>query len=66
MTHHDHEARAEPLRRKLDTTDLRGSDNVPRNSNDEEISQALIKDQLGRNPGVGTAKHDGEGLLASE
>src|SRR6185369_4897423 len=32
-------------------------------ADDEEVAEALVKDELGRDPGVRAPQHDGEGLL---
>jgi hypothetical protein len=37
---------AEPLCGELNTADLRGSDDVPRNADDKQIAQALIEDDF--------------------
>src|SRR5438093_6315763 len=63
MPQHDREPGLEALGGELDTADLRGRHDIARDANDEEVAEALSKDQLGGDAGVGAAEHDSEGLL---
>ena len=65
VTEHDCQTRLESLGRELDAADLRGRDNVARDANDEQVAEALRKDELSGNARVGTSQDDGEGLLLS-
>jgi hypothetical protein len=49
---------------KLHTADLRRRHDVSRYANDEQISESLVENQLGRNPGIGTTKNNCKRLLA--
>ena len=62
--HHDKTC-SEPLRGKLDAADLRRSHDVAGNADDEQVAEALIKDDFYGYPGVGTAEYDGERFLAN-
>src|SRR2546429_9537314 len=63
MPKNHHQASAEPRRRELDAADLRGSDDVSGNTNDKQVAQALVEDDLSRHPRVGTTENNGERLL---
>jgi hypothetical protein len=52
-----------PGRRELDTADLRRSDDVAGDTDNEKVAEALVEDELGRDPGIRTSQHDGEWLL---
>jgi hypothetical protein len=54
---------AKPLCGELDATDLRRSDDISGNADDEQVAQALVEDDLCRHPRVGTTENDGERLL---
>jgi hypothetical protein len=49
---------------EFDTADLGGSNDVAGYPNDEQVSQALIEDQLRRNPRIGASEDDREGPLS--
>src|SRR6267142_695674 len=53
----------EALGGELDAAHLGRRHDVARDANDEEVTEALPKDQLGGNAGVGATEDDGEGLL---
>ena len=61
---HDHQARAEALRRELDAADLRRRDDVAGDANHEQIAEALIEHELGRHARVRAAEDDRERRLA--
>ncbi len=65
VAQHDDEPCSEPLRGKLDATYLRRSHDVAGNTDDEQVTEALIKDDLYGHPGVGTAEYDGKRFLAN-
>ena len=58
-----HEPSAEPCRGELDATDLRSSDDVSGNADNEQVAQALVEDDLCWHPRVGATENDGERLL---
>src|SRR5258705_2831012 len=61
---HDHsEPRPEHLGRKLDAPHLRWRDDVAGDPDHEQVTEALAKDELRWNAGVGAPEHDGERLL---
>jgi hypothetical protein len=41
---------AEPLRGELNTADLRGSDDVSGNADNKQVAQAVVEDDLCRDP----------------
>ena len=55
----------EPLRGEFDAADLRRSDDVAGNTDHEQVTKALIKDDLYGHPGVRTAENDGKRFLAN-
>jgi hypothetical protein len=63
VTEDDNEASVKPGRRELDAADLRRSDDVAGDTDNEEVAEALVKDELGRDPGIGASQDDGEWLL---
>jgi hypothetical protein len=63
VTEDDNKASVKPRRRELDAADLRRSDDVAGDTDNEEVAQSLVKDELGRDPGIRTSQHDGEWLL---
>ena len=64
MAEYHDQPRAEPLRRELHTADLRGRDDVAGHADHEQIAEALIEHDLGRDARIGAAQHDRERLLA--
>ena len=60
--HHD-QPRAEPRRGELDAADLRRGDDVSGNTDDKQVAEALIEDDLRGHPRIGTSENDGERLL---
>src|SRR5579862_8493200 len=60
--HHD-QPRAERLGRELDAANLGWRDDVARDSNHEQIAEALVEHDFGRYAGVGAAQDDREGRL---
>src|SRR5882762_8299494 len=63
MPQNDREPGLEALGGELHAAHLGGGHDVARDANDEEITEALPKHQLGGNAGVGTAEDDRERLL---
>ena len=61
---HHHQPRAKPRRGKFDAVHLRGCDDVACHTDYEQIAEALIEYELGRDARIGTAQHDRERLLA--
>jgi hypothetical protein len=59
----DDESRAEPFRGEFDAGDLRRSDDVPCYPDDEQVSEPLIEDDLGRDPRIGASENDRERFL---
>jgi hypothetical protein len=45
-----HQSRAEPSRGELDAADLRRRDDVPGDTDHEQVAEALIEDDLGWHP----------------
>jgi hypothetical protein len=66
MAHDDDEPGAEPRGGKLHAAHLGWSNDVAGYSNDEEIAEALIEDQLGGHSRIRAAQNDGEGLLSCD
>jgi hypothetical protein len=64
MAQHHDESGAEPSRRELDAADLRRGDDVSGNTDDKQVTKALIEDDLRWHPRIGTSENDSEGLLA--
>src|SRR5687768_6593656 len=64
MPQSHHQRRAEPGGRELDAADLRRSDDVSGNPDDEQVAQALVEDDLRGHARVGASENDGERLLA--
>ena len=52
VSENDDESRVEPRGRELDAADLRGCDNVARNTDDEEVAQPLVENDLGGYPRI--------------
>src|SRR5688572_13439670 len=63
MAEHHDEPRAEPLRRELDAADLRGRHDVAGDADDEEVTEALVEDDLRGHARVRAPQHDRERLL---
>src|SRR5690242_18393547 len=63
MPEHDNQPRSEPFCSKLDAPHLRWCDDVARNSNHEEVAQALVKNNFCRHARIGTAKYRREWRL---
>jgi hypothetical protein len=64
MSEHNQQRAVKVVDGVLDTAEAYGIGDVSRSAHDEEIAQALVKNQLGRNPAVGTSEDDGMGLLS--
>src|SRR6266404_7823882 len=62
VTEDDNKASVKPGRRELHAADLRRSDDVAGDTDDEEVAEALVEDELGRDPGIRASQHDGERL----
>ena len=58
VTHHDHQSGTVALRRELNAADLGRSDDVAGNSNHEQVTEALVEDDLGGDPAVGASEVD--------
>src|SRR3981081_3390620 len=63
VSQHDHQASTELLGGELDTADQGRSDDVAGDTNDEQITQALIEDDFDGHPRIGTAEYGRERLL---
>ena len=63
VAEHDDQRRAELLGRKLDASQLRGSDDVAGDPDDEQVAEILVEHDLDRHARVGAAEDDREGLL---
>ena len=63
MPQHHHQPGAKALGCELDTADLRGRDDIAGHADHEQVAQTLVKDDLGRHPGVRASQNDGEGEL---
>src|SRR5688572_5022244 len=63
MAEHDDEPRLELLGRELDAADLRRRDDVARDANHKQVSEALIEHDLGRDARIGATEDDRERLL---
>jgi hypothetical protein len=63
MPKHHHQARAQASRSKLDAADLRGSDDVASHADNEQVSQALVEDDLGWDTRIRTSENNRERLL---
>ena len=64
MTQHHNERCAEPFCGKFHAADLRRRDDVSGNADDEEITQALVENDLCWYARVGAPENDGERFLA--
>src|SRR4029077_6568758 len=64
MSEHDQHRAMKVVDGILDTPQAYGVGDVTRGAYDEEIAEALVKNQLGRNPAVGTREDNGVGLLS--
>ena len=58
-----HELGAESLGRELDAADLGGGHDVAGHPDHEEVAEALVEDDLGGHPRVGTAEDDRERVV---
>jgi hypothetical protein len=63
VPHDDDQSRPVTRCGKLDASDLRGRDDVPRHADDEEITEALIEDELCRHTRIRAAEDDRKRLL---
>lgn len=59
----DNKTGVESGSRELDAADLRGGDDVAGDTDDEEIPEALVEDEFGGDPRIGTTQDDSERLL---
>jgi hypothetical protein len=64
MSEDDDESCAEPFRGELDASNLRRGDNVASHTDDEQVTEALIENNLRRHPRIRTSENNGERLLA--
>lgn len=60
---YDDELRAKLLGCVFDAADLRGRNDVAGNTNDKQVAEALVKNRLDRDPGVGAGEYDGKRTL---
>ena len=60
----NNERSAEAVGGKLDAANLRRRNDVARDANDEQVTQALIEHDLRRDSRIGASENDGEWLLA--
>ena len=63
VTEDDNKASVKPGSRELDAADLRGSDDVAGDTDNEEVAEAPVKDEFGWDPRIGASQNDGEWLL---
>jgi hypothetical protein len=63
MTHDDDQRRFQVKNGVLETSDHVGGDDVARDANDEEVAEALVEDELGRDSGIAAGENRGEWLL---
>jgi hypothetical protein len=63
VTEDDNKTSVKPGSRELDAADLRGSDDVAGDTDNEEVAEALVKDEFGWDPRIGASQDDGEWLL---
>ena len=66
MTHNNDQPRTEPRCGELNTSHLRGCNNVPCDTDNKEVSKPLVEDKLRRNAGVGASEHNRERLLTND
>src|SRR3990170_4708119 len=64
MAEYHDEARSIAGGCEFDAADLRWSDDVPRDTNDEKIAQSLVEHDLRGDTGVGASEDDRERLLS--
>jgi hypothetical protein len=64
MSQHYDESCAGPFRSELDASNLRRGDDVASNTDDKQVTKALIEDDLRRHSRIGTSEDNGERLLA--
>ena len=64
MAQNHNQARTETRRCKLNASDLGRSHDVARDSDDEEIANALAEHDLRRNTRVGASENDGDRFLS--
>ena len=63
MSKDDNKPAAALFRGQLNAADLRWCYNVASNPNDEQVTDSLVKDNLGRHAGVRASEDDGERFL---
>src|SRR5207302_8738712 len=66
MAHYDDQSSIKSCRRELNAADLRWSDDVAGDSNDEEVAEALVKDQFRGDAGIRATEDDRERLLSRD
>jgi hypothetical protein len=66
VSENDNETSSEPPSRKFNASYTRRGDDIPSEADHEQIAEALIKDDFGRDTSVGATEHDGKGLLTHE
>src|ERR1700722_1838650 len=64
MSENDHESCTEPFRGELDAGNLRRGDNVASHTDDEQITEPLIENNLCGHARIRTSENNGERLLA--
>jgi hypothetical protein len=64
MAEYDDEPCAEPLGSELNATDLRGSNDIAGDADDEKIAEALVEHDLGGRSRVGATENYRKRLLA--
>jgi hypothetical protein len=63
VAQNDYQASSEPPGRKFNASYTRRRHDISGDANHEQIAEALIEDDLGRNASVGATEHDSEGFL---
>src|SRR5437588_129144 len=66
MAHDDDQSSIKSCRGELNAADLRWCDNVAGDSNDEEVAEALVKDQFRGDAGIRATEDDRERLLSRD
>src|SRR5262245_62084165 len=63
MTEHDNQTRAQDIDTVLDASEALIVEHITRDSNAEQISETLVKDEFGWHTGIGTTEDDRKRVL---
>jgi hypothetical protein len=61
---HNNKRRTKTSRREFDAANVRWRDDVACDADYKQVAKALVENNLGRHPGIGTSEYDGKRFLS--